>query len=107
MAGGTAQLVKDNLGGWRGHAALYRMTPPLKDHEWSKDEAVEEYEYVIASAVTTLQFDGVGPETYLFPATAEGEVINYGELPGSMKGTLSHREALKNAGYTLSQSEPS
>lgn len=94
MGEATATLIKDKLEGFRGHAALYRLTPPIKD-----------YEYVIASAVTTMQFGGDGPETYLFPATAEGEIVNFGELPGSMKGTLSHAEALLNAGYSLAKAE--
>ena len=105
MGEATATLIKDKLEGFRGHAALYRLTPPIKDYEWSSEEVRKEYEYVIASAVTTMQIGGDGPETYLFPATAEGEIVNFGELTGSMKGTLSHAEALLNAGYSLAKAE--
>ncbi len=82
----TATKIKD-IKGWRGAASLYKCEPPLDGHE-----------YVIASAAN-VPFSG--PETYLFPATAEGEAENMTELSGSMKGTLSHAEAFEDAGYTV------
>jgi len=81
-----AKLIK-KIEGWTGDASLYHLDPPLGEHE-----------YVIVSA-TIAPYSG--PETYIFPATKDGEVIDYGELEGSFRGSLNHKTALKNAGYSL------
>lgn len=83
---GTATLVK-KIEGWKGEAALYRMDPP---HEGE--------EYVIASAVIAAMD---GPETFLFPATKDGEAKDYGEMDGSRRGTLNHHTAMAEAGYQI------
>jgi len=83
----TARLIKDNLAGFQGHAALYRLSKPLEGHR-----------HVIVSAVVAM-FSG--PETFIFPATKAGEVTNYGELEGSYRGGLDHRRAIEGAGYRL------
>ena len=83
-----ATLIKDNLPDFQGHAALYRVNPP---HEGN--------EFVIASAVNAIY---TGPETYLFPADADGRVIGWwNELEGSYRGGLSHAIALGRAGYSI------
>ena len=82
-----AILVKDNLRHFTGHATLYRMEPPL-----------DGCEFVIASA-TNAMF--TGPETYLFPADADGRVIGWNEIEGSYRGGLSHAIALGRAGYSI------
>lgn len=78
----------------QGRQRLYRLEPPLAGYEFYEDQP---HEYVVASAVTVLGY----PETYLFPADATGEVTSWGELPGSLKGTLSHEEAINEAGYEV------
>lgn len=92
----TATKIR-NLTDWRGDVALYRTEPPLDGNE-----------YVVVSAVdTSLRFaqPGTPPsmqiETYIFAADADGIVAEYGELSGSMRGTLDHAEALGNAGYEI------
>ena len=82
-----ATLIKDNLPYFHGHAALYRMSPP---HEGN--------EFVIASAANALY---TGPETYLFPADADGLVISWNEIEGSYRGGLSHAIAMGRAGYRI------
>lgn len=94
MAQKTATQVRKNLPSFNGTAHLYLMDPPLDGNE-----------YVIVSA-TTLPFLSLIPdmerdETYIFPATGSGEVADWGELDGSMKGTLDHSEALAAAGYEV------
>ncbi|GGH93961.1 hypothetical protein ACFFGR_09525 [Arthrobacter liuii] len=81
----------------QGNATLYRMDPPLCDNE-----------YVVVSAVDiAARFPGFGlrlwesTETYIFPADEDGEIADWGELPGSTKGTLDHTEALRSAGYEV------
>lgn len=90
----TATRIRKNLPNYNGTAHLYRVDPPLEGNE-----------YVIVSAVT-LPFLDLFPdmerdETYIFPATKDGGVADWGELDGSMKGTLDHAEALANAGYEV------
>ena len=83
---GTATLIKDNLEGWRGHAALYKCEPPLEDHE-----------YVIASGVNAML---TGDEVLLWKSDKDG--ISGGTLDsGSIRGTQSHEEAFAQAGYTV------
>ena len=83
----TATMVKKLGGTWTGDARLYRLTPPLDDAA-----------YVVVSA-TNAMF--TGPETYIFPADASGEVIDWLELRGSFRGGLDHAEALSGAGYVI------
>jgi len=93
----TASLVGNQmLKGWRGEAGLYRLSEPHCGHD-----------YVIVSAVTihglaAMFFDGgIRDETYIFPAEANGDIKDYGELPGSIVGEKSHKKALREAGYEI------
>lgn len=85
----TATFVCD-LVGWNGRAKLYRVDPP---HEG--------VEHVVVSAVSA-PFSG--PETYIFPADADGNVTSWLELDGSYRGGLNHVAALVNAGYVVVES---
>lgn len=91
-----AKLVKDGLPDFRGHAALYRCEPPMSDdYGYDSEHKPTTYEYVIASSTHVLG----QPETYLFGANADGEIVSWAELPGSRKGDVSHADVLGNAGY--------
>lgn len=93
----TATLVKDNLSGFTGHAALYKLSEPVSyDYDWEKEEFKEKTIFVIASTAFAL-----GMETYLFPASEEGKILDWAELDGSRKGTTSHGKVLSAAGYNL------
>lgn len=81
-----AVLIR-SLGGFANDARLYRMEPPLEGHE-----------YVVVSAADVMF---TGPETYIFPASKDGRVIDWGEMDGSYRGGLSHEEALRGAGYEI------
>lgn len=83
----NAKHIRD-LDGFRGHAALYQMDPP---HDGS--------EFVIASAIN----NEFGMETYLFPSNAQGEIVSFSEMEGSMRGTTEHSDALESAGYKVTQ----
>ncbi len=94
-----ATLVRDNLPNFTGRAALYRLDPPLSiEKDWDKETKGKITEYVIVSA-TNAMFGG--PETYIFPASADGEVTDWGELEGSYKGDYDHVVALAGAGYAV------
>lgn len=83
----------ENLAGWRGDARLYRVDPPMTYDDDKKTN------YVVVSAAVVI-FSG--PETYIFPATRLGEILDWLELPGSFRGGLDHARALEVAGYSLS-----
>ncbi len=87
------------LEGFTGDARLYRLTPPIEvKPECEDDPYAGKFRYVVVSATIAL-FSG--PETYIFPADAKGNVLNWGELEGSYKGGLDHEGALKSAGYIV------
>ena len=98
----TATLIK-NLGTSESGAkqSLYLMAPPIKEEGYWGDDATLLWNYVVVSSVRA--FDTGRNETYIFPANEKGEIVSWGELDGSMRGTLSHAEALANAGYTITQ----
>lgn len=69
--------------------SCYRLDPPLCGHE-----------YVRASALAAA-FDTGRPETLIFPSDETGEVTDFGELPGSLRGVCDPDEAIRNAGYEV------
>lgn len=88
----TALFVQ-SLSGWRGDAALYRLSEPL-----------EGYTHVIVSAASVALALGIETETYIFGARHDGRswaVDDWCELDGSLKGTLVHADALAAAGYEV------
>jgi hypothetical protein len=96
----TAKLIKDGLRDFNGHASLYRLSEPIITERFN-DGGVEEpfsTHYVIVSSAN-VPFSG--PETYIFPANARGNVVNWGELEGSRRGSYSHADVLRFAGYEI------
>lgn len=53
--------------------------------------------FIVSSAATVLG----KPEVYLFEATEDGLITNWCELSGSLKGTLDHEKAIKEAGWEI------
>lgn len=88
---GTATFVAQKNG--HGDGRVYHVDPP---HEgWGEGPT----EFVWVSAVTLPM--GLGCETYIFPCDSDGEVTSWGEMPGSIKNSLDHEEALRRAGYRV------
>ncbi len=85
----TATFIKD-MASRTATQKLYRMDPPHEGHE-----------YVAASGVQSA-FDTMMPETYLFGADADGKITSYSELDGSFRGSVDHEEAIREAGYKVS-----
>ena len=85
----TATKLKA-ISGMKGVAFLYRCEPPMPDYD------NKAHEYVVVSAADAM-FSG--PETYIFPANADGEITDWGEMPGSFRGSLDHNQALRNVDY--------
>lgn len=110
----TATFVKQING--TGNAAVYRCDPPMPLHtypweidDYAKADEHDERECPGTGTCTSTEYVWVsaanvmfsGPETYIFPCDADGEVTDWGELPGSYKGGLDHEEALAEAGYEI------
>lgn len=92
---GSATFVKQRNG--RGDGRVYRVDPPIEQRDWDGEvEATHEYVWVSATVVPY-----TGPETYIFPSDADGNVLDWGELDGSYRGGLDHAEALRGAGYEV------
>jgi hypothetical protein len=93
----TAKLLKDNLSGFTGHAAVYELNPPMEWKDWGTGRRCSAKYVVVSAAVAPFS----GAETYIFPATKAGMIRNWGELDGSYRGGLSHEKALSGAGYKI------
>jgi hypothetical protein len=93
-----AWFVK-NLDDYSGDARLYELDEPIHWQMWKDgEEVVRQALYVVVSA-TVVMFSG--PETYIFPANKDGEVLNWIDLEGSFQGALDHAKALRRAGYKI------
>lgn len=97
---------------WRGDARLYRLSRAVAFHTLDGEESSTEY--VIVSAIDPVSLDGLAqvlnrlcgfedgvPETFIFPATAEGSAVNHVQLAGSFQGGKDHAKALRDAGYEV------
>lgn len=90
-----AVFVRD-LSDFNGEAKLYAVSPPVTYSQgYGGDVDSKTADHVVVSKVSNAWVR----ETYLFPATAEGDVASWAELGGSTKGECSHEDALCNAGY--------
>lgn len=72
-----------------GKQVLYRLSPPLDEHE-----------FVVSSAIA-FAFDTAMSETYLFAASHDGDITDWSELDGSQRGISDPDAAIRNAGYTI------
>lgn len=89
--------VANFLGSWISPSGavqrLYQFDPPLKNYD---DETIE---FAVLSAVRVMGY----PETYIFKANpgnpSAGWIVDWCELPGSQKDTLSHQQVLQDMGY--------
>jgi len=88
----NAKFIKD-LDGFSGSAKLFSVDPPIKDYDGETS-----FSHVVVSATIAMYS---GAKTYIFGANADGRVIDWGELPGSYRGGLSHTDALEGAGYAV------
>jgi hypothetical protein len=67
---------------------------------WEVFPRIDGNKYVITSASDV---GPSGPETYVFPSNEKGEIIDWGELPGSYRGDLVHEKCFKNIGYKINE----
>ena len=88
--------VKEND---KGVKKVFKLDPPLKSKDWDTGED-NDYIFVMASGIH-LAFDHGGPETYIFPCTSEGGVIDYCELEGSKRGFCDPDKVITDLGYRI------
>ena len=88
-----------NLDGFPGHASLYKLDEEIGYcADWNEPGKFAGYtRYVVVSATDVMD----GPETYIFPADEDGNVLDWQEMPGSYRGGLDHAEALRRMGATI------
>ncbi|HKX46998.1 MAG TPA: hypothetical protein VJP77_09875 [Planctomycetota bacterium] len=82
----TATLLRERVSPSGARQLVVRLSEPLEGHE-----------HVVVCAVTVCG----DPEVFIFPADPAGVVTSWGELEGSLRGTLDHERALAAAGYVL------
>lgn len=92
----TATLLKTQTSEASAEQRVYRLDPPHVETDW--DGVERTHDTVVVSGVYAL-FSG--PETYIFPGTADGEITDFGELAGSFRGSIDHEEALRGMGYEV------
>jgi hypothetical protein len=103
----TAVKVKENAG-TKGQQFVYRLNPPMRVEtpDWESDNEdavlVKHYEYVVVSRANVPYS---GWETYIFPANEHGEITDWGELPGSQRGDVSHEDVLYQIDYLVCENE--
>ena len=96
----TATFIR-RLDGWCGDARRYRLSQPTTYYRESGKAASTNYVIVSAIELPSAAGNYGGCETYIFPASEAGEVLSWGELKGSTKGTIFHEVAIEEAGWVL------
>lgn len=85
-----AKFIKD-MNNFRGVAKLYEVSPNISFGD------NENTTFIVVSKID----NEFGQETYIFPASEDGEIVDYCELDGSQKGDISHEDVLRDAGYEI------
>lgn len=67
---------------------------------WSVFPRISGHKLVITSAQSVPY---TGPETYMFGADENGNIVSWEELPGSYRGDLEHRFCFLNIGYDINE----
>jgi len=86
----------DTPHGFRGDAALYHLSEPVAV---DSDGTITTQHVIVSAADVPYS----GPETYIFPANADGKITGWSEMDGSRRGTLSHTEVIEAAGWELAR----
>jgi len=87
-----AKFIKNVNPEANGKQKLYKLSVPI---EYEEKQTTN---YIVVSAANVM-FSGI--ETYIFPSDKNGDILDWTELDGSKKGTISHEKVLIGAGYTI------
>jgi len=91
---------------------LWRLSEPSTYNDYSVRDASDNpikrpFDHVVTSVCAQFMTDLQGcPECYIFPADADGNILNWAELPGSQKQTTSHTLVLTDMGFPPVNSDP-
>lgn len=77
--------VRDISEDYNGEAHLIELPGSVDVLDWDGNVKVT-VSHIVVSATHVPVVGGI--ETYAFPAEPDGDVVDWGELPGSAKGTL-------------------
>lgn len=99
MTATATQLMKLDWHHPGQDARVFRLDPPLSRFDDTVEETVI-IDTVVVSAIREA-FDTGLPETYIFPADEEGNVVDWGELPGSARNVHDVEGVLNKLGYTV------
>lgn len=91
VSDGKAFFVREILG-MSGRAELFRFDPPIRNRG-------NEISFAVVSACIVDYINR--PETYLFAADKDGEILSWEDLPGSQNGTIDIDAVLTEAGYEV------
>lgn len=78
----------------QGEGEVWKANQPIPYRFYSGEgyeKDTGETQYIWVSAVNVPYS---GPETYIFPCNEEGEILDWGELPGSFRGETNIPKAL-------------
>ena len=91
--GFEATLVRDLPFNGVAEQKLWKVTPAVKYSHYDDDsnQTLVETSYVVTSATVAI-FSG--PETYIFPANENSDILDWMELSGSYRGGLDHDKAI-------------
>lgn len=84
---------------------LWRLSEPSTYDDYSvrddsNDPLKRPFNHVVTSICSPDMIAMQGcPECYIFPADADGKILNWAELPGSQKQTTSHTLVLTDMGF--------
>jgi hypothetical protein len=80
---------------------LFKLSEPVNyAYDCGLEKLKKQTDYVIVSALP-MACATFKPQTYIFPADENGEILDWNALAGSYRGGLSHQKALKGAGYEV------
>lgn len=75
---------------------LYHLSQPIT-YGWDNESRTE---FVVVSALSAA-FDTHKPETFIFPADEQGEIVDFSEMQGSQRGTTDHATVIAAAGWEM------
>ena len=90
----NAVFIKD-LPNFAGTAKLWCLDTEYTydNYRLTGSDRTQKTTYVVTSAADTLDR---GPETFIFPADSEGEILSWIGLPGSLTDDLDHDRAIQD-----------
>ena len=89
----TATFVRNVTQGAAINQAVYLLS---ESYTYQREGDLRCWCVLVSSVVAP---DHGGEETFIFPSDGEGNVLDWGELPGSQRYTTSHAEVLRGLGY--------